>query len=32
MLNQTYDITGRKVAAMKPGSIYLRNGKKFIYK
>ena len=32
MLNETYDLTGRKVASMKPGSIYLRNGKKFIYK
>ena len=26
-----YDLMGRKVTDLKPGSIYLRNGKKFIY-
>ena len=28
----TYDLLGRKVANLKPGTIYIRNGKKFMFK
>ena len=28
----TFDLMGRKVTALKPGSIYIRNGKKFLMK
>ena len=30
MVNETYDLLGRRVTDLKPGNIYIRNGKKFI--
>ena len=30
--NQCYDLMGRKVADLKPGTIYIRNGKKFMFR
>ena len=33
MINETvYDLMGRKVTVLQPGTIYIRNGKKFIFK
>ena len=29
---ETYDLMGRRVADMKPGSIYIRNGKKILFR
>ena len=29
--NNIYDLMGRKVSEMKPGTIYIRNGKKFMF-
>ncbi|MBR4129517.1 MAG: leucine-rich repeat protein [Bacteroidaceae bacterium] len=28
----TYDLMGRKVTTLKPGTIYIRNGRKFLFK
>ena len=27
----TYDLMGRRVTDLKPGTIYIRNGKKFMF-
>ena len=32
MVNETYDLTGRRVTDLKPGHIYIRGGKKFLMK
>ena len=32
MFNETFDLLGRKVTALKPGSIYIRNGNKVVIK
>ena len=31
-VNETYDLTGRRVTDLKPGHIYIRGGKKFLMK
>ena len=28
--DSVYDLYGRKVTTLKPGSIYIRNGRKFV--
>ena len=30
-LNATYDLMGRRVTSLQPGTIYIRNGKKFMF-
>ena len=32
MANETYDLMGRRVTELKPGTIYIRGGKKFMIK